>query len=300
MVAAILCSGIAKAQEPARLFGSSVINNGDFNFNASFTPDSKTVFFTKASVNWGYIGIFYATRVRGHWTTPRAVTFTGQYRDCDPFVAADGKYLYFSSDRPLPGQPFKNYDYHLFKVNLNGNRVISEPALVELPVAAGVVTNYCTFAANGTIYFSAAANVDSEIYRCVYSDGHFLPPEKLPFNNDKLIDYDPMIASDESFIVFSSNNRKGLGGADLWISYHKAGGWTEPVNLGKQVNTPGAEGSAGLSRDNKTLYFSSSREVITLNEREKPADTQTILNELHGNKNGLRNIYEISIDQLNP
>jgi Tol biopolymer transport system component len=170
--------------------------------------------------------------------------------------------------------------------------------LTDLPIPEGAIANYCTFAANGNSYFSMSADGDSEIYRCVYIAGHFLPPEKIAFNSKAFIDFDPMIASDESFIIFSSNNRKGLGSTDLWICYQKDGQWTEPVNLGPQVNTSGADGSAGLSRDNRTLYFSSSRELISPSEREKPANTQTILQQLHGYKNGLRTIYEIPVSAL--
>src|ERR1700744_5101262 len=85
-------------QTGATLFGGSAINNGDMCFNASFTPDGQTVFFTKASVNWAYIAIFYTTLKNGEWSEPKAMRVTGQYRDCDPFVSADGKNPYFSSE----------------------------------------------------------------------------------------------------------------------------------------------------------------------------------------------------------
>ncbi|TSJ44465.1 hypothetical protein FO440_09885 [Mucilaginibacter corticis] len=256
------------------------------------------MFFTKASVNWSYIALFYSKLKNGAWSAPQAVKFTGQYRDCDPFVSADGQYLYFSSDRPVPGKPFKDYAYKLYRVKLKGAEVVSEPILVNLPIPDSAIANHCTFTANGNIYFSMSADGDSEIYRCVYKNGNFLPPEKLGFNAKEFIDFDPMVASDENFVVFSSNNRKGIGSTDLWISRNTDGQWSAPINLGPQVNTPGADGSAGLSRDNKTLYFSSARETIAPAEREKPAGTQKILQQLHSNKNGLRNIYQIALEGL--
>lgn len=48
--------------DTARLFGKGIINTGDLNLNASFTPDGKTVFFSKATINFGYIAIFFSTK----------------------------------------------------------------------------------------------------------------------------------------------------------------------------------------------------------------------------------------------
>ena len=93
-------------KDSAHIFGKDVISTGDFVFNASFTPDGKTVFFSKSTNNFGYIGIFYSVNNGSGWTAPKPVDFTGVYRDTDPFVPADGKRLYFALDRPLDGQPF--------------------------------------------------------------------------------------------------------------------------------------------------------------------------------------------------
>jgi len=111
-------------KDSARIFGKDVISTGDFVFNASFTADGKTVYFSKSTVNFGYIGIFYSVDNGSGWSKPRPVDFTGVYRDTDPFVSADGNRLYFASDRPLDGQPFKDYQYHFYYVALDGNKIM--------------------------------------------------------------------------------------------------------------------------------------------------------------------------------
>src|SRR5882757_10661825 len=100
-----------KLKDSARIFGKGSISDGDFIFNASFTTDGNTCFFTKATINWNYLAIFYSTRKNGEWAIPQPVPFTGVYRDTDPFVRADGKRLYFASDRPDKGETFKDYNY---------------------------------------------------------------------------------------------------------------------------------------------------------------------------------------------
>ncbi len=59
-------------------------------------------------------------------------------------------------------------------------------------------------------------------------------------------------------IYFSSNSSKGLGGYDLFKSISdKNGNWSEPINLGSDVNTLYDEDSPFLSQDGTRLYFSS-------------------------------------------
>ena len=286
--------------DSAKIFGKDIISAGDFVFNPSFTPDGKTVFFSKATTNFGYIAIFYSTKKGGKWSEPRAVNFTWVYRDADPFISADGKYLYFSSDRPVDGKPFKDFDFHCFYVELNGNIVISKPTPLDQPHTEKMKPAYFSFANNGDVYFFS---IDSAghggIFMSEFKNGEYQRPAGLPFNDTKFFDFDPTVAADESFIVFTSENRKGFGGNDLWISFKKAGSWTEPVNMGSKINSKGMEAAPSLSRDKKTLYFSSFKEEM---DRPKYKDgkvtTRAIMNLFHSPKDGLLSIYEINISDM--
>ncbi|MDO3643929.1 hypothetical protein [Mucilaginibacter sp. L3T2-6] len=308
-IACILISSIAVSgqtialKDSARLLGEGKISAGDFVFNTSFTRDGNTVFFSKATVNWNYIAIFYAERTVSGWSDPEPVNFTGTFRDTDPFVSADGKRLYFASDRPVGGADFKDYDYHYFYVELNGSKVVSKPVLFNLPLPDGIRINYLSFADNGNAYFhSADGKGDGDIYVCKLKNGKYLPPEPLSFNDKRYFDFDAMVAHDESFIIFSSPNRKGLGGADLWVSFKKDTSWSEPVNLGSKINTKGSDNAPGLSRDDKKLYFTSYHERAAERPiyKDGKATAAAINKLLHSTKNGLRNIYEIDISDLKP
>jgi len=68
----------------------------------------------------------------------------------------------------------------------------------------------------------------------------------------------PSVSSDGLRLFFVSNRPGGQGGMDLWFSRLKSdGGWTEPENLGPEINTPGDEMSPFIHFDGKTLYFAS-------------------------------------------
>ncbi|TSA30250.1 MAG: hypothetical protein D4R67_00720 [Bacteroidetes bacterium] len=68
----------------------------------------------------------------------------------------------------------------------------------------------------------------------------------------------PTISSDESLIIFSSDRPGGVGGKDLWKITRKAksSGYTRPINLGPEINTPGDELFPFL-RNDTLLYFAS-------------------------------------------
>ncbi|PZP49671.1 MAG: flagellar motor protein MotB [Pseudopedobacter saltans] len=66
------------------------------------------------------------------------------------------------------------------------------------------------------------------------------------------------IAQDGQWIIFAGNFQgKGFGDFDLYISYKTVNGWSEPVNMGRNINTEYWESSPSLSPDKKSLYFSS-------------------------------------------
>lgn len=68
------------------------------------------------------------------------------------------------------------------------------------------------------------------------------------------------ISQDGEWLLFAGNfGNKGFGNFDLYISYDTPTGWSEPVNLGANINTEFWESSPSLSPDKNALYFSSDR-----------------------------------------
>ncbi len=68
------------------------------------------------------------------------------------------------------------------------------------------------------------------------------------------------ISQDGEWLLFAGDfGRKGLGNFDLYISYNTLKGWSEPLNLGSNINSEFWESSPSLSADKNALYFSSNR-----------------------------------------
>lgn len=68
----------------------------------------------------------------------------------------------------------------------------------------------------------------------------------------------PSLSPDKRNLYFTSNRAGGYGSADIYVSNRLANGqWTEPENLGPEVNTAGNESCPFIHSDNQTLYFTS-------------------------------------------
>ena len=84
----------------------------------------------------------------------------------------------------------------------------------------------------------------------------------LPFNDKTYSCANPSLSRDGKTLYFSSNMPGSMGttGApDIWkVSVNADGSYGKPENLGKDINTEGAESFPYISDDNAMLYFASS------------------------------------------
>jgi outer membrane protein OmpA-like peptidoglycan-associated protein len=79
----------------------------------------------------------------------------------------------------------------------------------------------------------------------------------LPFNNSEYMCTHPALEADGKTLIFASNKPGGLGGYDLWKSTYENGIWSQPENLGENVNSKNDELFPSINGG--TIYFSSNR-----------------------------------------
>ena len=92
---------------------------------------------------------------------------------------------------------------------------------------------------------------------------NYSPPSNLgrPVNTP-VWESQPSISPDGKSLYFVSNRRGGYGKKDIWVSNFQLNGrWSEPVNLGPQINTAEDEMSPFIHTDNSTIYFTSSGHI---------------------------------------
>jgi peptidoglycan-associated lipoprotein len=83
-------------------------------------------------------------------------------------------------------------------------------------------------------------------------------PKNIGILSDSLIAAHPALSPDGLTLYFVSDIKGGFGKKDIWkVTRTKGGdGWSTPVNLGPDINTPGDE-LFPYVREDGTLYFSS-------------------------------------------
>jgi hypothetical protein len=90
-----------------------------------------------------------------------------------------------------------------------------------------------------------------------------MPWKKLakPSANERTADFGPCLSSGGRSLYFASRRPGGLGGSDIWVSKRSRTGdsWGHPKNLGPGINMPDDDQGPTLSRDERQLYFFSTR-----------------------------------------
>ena len=122
---------------------------------------------------------------------------------------------------------------------------------------------YPSFTIDGSkMIFTRRENEDEDFYESNLVNGSF--SKAIPVAgkiNSNFNEGAQNISQDGDWLIFTGcNYPEGEGSCDLYIAYKtKSGGWTEPENMGRIINTEFWESSPSLSPDKKSLYFSSSR-----------------------------------------
>ncbi len=248
----------------AELFASEIISTFDKpEMCASFTADGKEFYYN--AQHEGHWSIFLTREINRRWTKPKPLTFTSGYTDRDFTMSPDGQKIYFGSNRPREKneKPLDALDIYLSE-RIRG-MLWSEPKNIGMAVNSDLSENYPSVARNGNLYFFSARE-DSiggcDIYISRYTEGRYLPPENLGNAiNSTRNDWDSFIAPDESYLIFSSQEREDtLGGQDLYLSFRKEdGNWTVAMNMGPSVNSASGEICPSVSLDGKYLFFTSRR-----------------------------------------
>ena len=241
---------------PAEVFAEGVISTDAEEWRISFTPDGETAYFARSD------GFFPQTRdatimettlVDGEWSEPAVAAFSGEFPDIDPWVSPDGESIYFSSIRPVDGEPRR--DAELFRVDREGDGW-SEP--VHLATLGSEVDELgLSVAEDGTAIFASDRRGGAggwDLYTAAADGEGFAAPEPIAELNSRIWEFNPAVDAAGTTLVFTSINRPGgVGLGDLFVATRDGATWSEPEPLA--LNTGADEYHGSLSPDGSTLYF---------------------------------------------
>ncbi len=201
--------------------------------------------------------------------------------DYAPTISADGKTLFFVSDRKgsiLNEKKDPSHDFWFIKKEDRLDTVFTTPKNLDPSNSlgpAGVNTIYnegaASIAADGqSLYFTACSRPDGlgscDIYKTTIEGEKWSKPINLGKNiNSKYFESQPAISADQSTLYFVSNrpgpNSDGsseLKNFDIWYSEYDFDmeEWLPCKNL-EGINTKGIDQSPFIGADGVTLFFAS-------------------------------------------
>ena len=206
------------------LFADGVINTGADEYNPTFTPDGKTVYFTRRLDRKGNEAIMFSRLENGKWTKPETAEFSGKFYDKEPMLSPDGKRIFFASVRPNGRDEKANFDIWMAEKTEKG---WSEPKNLGANVNSPGYDNYPSVAADGTLYFASVrgdGRRDNDLYRSRLVGGEYQKAENLgDAVNTSATEADPFVAPDQSYLIICSDRAGGAGEGDLYISFNRNG-----------------------------------------------------------------------------
>lgn len=238
-------------------------------------------------------------RVKGKWSTPEVASFSGRWMDTDPFVSPDGRRVYFTSNRPLDGNPDtpRLADSGIWYVERAATGDWSQPINVGSTINGHGSAWFPSVTRGGTLYFHArrdGGKGSSDIYCARWLGDRYADAVPVDFNT-AASEQEPYVAPDESYMIFVSDRAGGSGGGDLYISIRREGHWGTPMNLGQPVNSYATDMAPSVSPDGGTLYFTSSRRPFH-GVRPGRVDAASFMKELASYENGSLKMYSIAFD----
>jgi WD40-like Beta Propeller Repeat len=296
-----------RAGQP-ELFGEGIFTTAAWDFFVAFMPDQRTAYFCRANGSFTYFTILETYRRAGRWTEPRVASFSGRWSDADPHISPDGAWIYFISDRPLPGDTgvllTKRRDtYDIWFAERLASGEWGEPRHLGVPVSSPAADQWSpSVATNGNLYFGTVrlgGRGHNDIWVSRLVNGVYQTPENLGDSvNTRANEVEPWIAPDESYLIFSAQGRpSSLGEHDLYISFRRNGVWQRGIHLPAPINSPAGDLNPSVSPDGTYLYFTSTRSVFdTIPARRY--DARELWRRLMSPGNGLGDIYRVEMEQL--
>ena len=186
-----------------------------------------------------------------------------EYDEYLPFVTVDDQMMIFTRRymRPLD-PPVLEEDFFYSMRDSTG--AWQEAVRMEEPINSDENEGALFISPDGRYLFFAGCNRPDgwgscDIYASIKRGDGWGKPFNLgqPINTSHW-ESQPCFSSDGRTLYFTSTRPGGFGKSDLWRSRLMQGGvWSEPENLGSNINTDGDENSPFLHPDGKTLYFAS-------------------------------------------
>lgn len=185
------------------------------------------------------------------------------YREISPVIAPDGKILYYTRwEHPLNIGTQKKQD--IWYSELQTDKTWGGAKPFNFPINNSEHNALCAISQDGNTIIINNVYLSNEGMTRGVSIAHKTAlgwsfPQALQIKNfNNLSDYDEYsLSPNGKVLIITAKLRNTIGGKDVYASFLTADGtWSEPQNMGQDINTAEDESAPFLASDGKTLYFS--------------------------------------------
>ncbi len=193
-----------------------------------------------------------------------------KYADYSSVISFDGSSLYLTSRRPWENGKADGfvdpktdlYQEDVYVSYLEVDNTWTEPMLLDfcLPERNEATIAISTDEKRVYLYEDQTGNGDiyySDFYNNKFNDIKLLENSKI---NTEYWETHAIVSPDGELLIFASDRPGGYGGRDLYFSKKTANGWSDPVNMGPNINGSKDDDAPFISVDNKQLYFGTNDE----------------------------------------
>ncbi|MEM7612630.1 MAG: hypothetical protein AAF270_13175, partial [Pseudomonadota bacterium] len=265
--------------EATRLAPEQLGQDGRITLTPGFTPDGNTMYFAQSSCTpiWACPQTLKkSTRTKTGWSAAEDVRLPADGRVDWPNVSPDGETLVFawSARRDDLATLDIRENFDLYTLDLTSNAAVPLPIMdgdINRPRAGSLKTlrymhneAYPSLTNTGALYFMTERPDgigERDIYVSRMGENgvrQVAVPVAGPVNSLERDD-GVWVNASETLMLLTYTNRGGAGDADLFVSRKTSSGWSEPVNLGDEFNTPYAEFGAKLTPNGNQIVFTSDR-----------------------------------------
>jgi hypothetical protein len=246
-------------------FAPGIVSTGYSERDITMMPDGSEIYWGVVGGTYAWSTVLMSRMVDGAWTEPEVAPCCTdpEYMSLEPHITPDGQQFMWLSDRP-GGALDEPGGQDIWVMDREG-----EGWGVPYPLPGPVNTTdseyFPSVTREGTLYFTRgpAGGGENLIFRSRLVDGEYQEPELLPEQvNGGAARYNAFVDPDERYLILGVvGGEGGLGGTDYYIVFRNGEDqWSDPVNLGPDVNTEGTyEYSVYVSPDGAQFFFMTAR-----------------------------------------
>jgi len=267
----------AKTDNSIKIYPVNAINTEQgCEYSPIIAADNKSLYFCgkNRSDNIGKEDVFLSTRNGNTWNIPQLVSSLSfaETNDAPMGISSDGTSILqfkngklgFSNKLDIGWSDIIFFDETINSGKWNGDAMITSDgkAIIFSSVREGNY-NYSDDKIEG---YHATNKYPSDIYISIKNGDEWLQPINLGSTiNTSYSERSPFLHPDMKTLYFSSDGHGGLGKYDVFKTTRLADTcwdcWSEPINLGKEVNTCEDDWGYKISTDGEKAYFSKKNSI---------------------------------------